>query len=61
VSVAVVILWSLILIGGRWRCLTRLAAVAGTVLDLLDTLDLPSRTAELARTFGIDFFSVLNR
>eukprot|EP00775_Hariotina_reticulata_P012068 gene12067-12209_t len=47
--------------GGRWRCLSRLAAVAGTVLDLLDTLDLPSRTAELARTFGIDFFSVLNR
>jgi hypothetical protein len=31
------------------------------VLDLLDALDLPGRTAELARTFGIDFFSVLNR
>jgi hypothetical protein len=31
------------------------------VLDLLDVLDLPGRTAELARTYGIDFFSVINR
>jgi DNA polymerase zeta len=47
--------------GGRWRCLSRVAWQAGLVLDLLDSLDLPGRTAELARTFGIDFFSVLNR
>lgn len=31
------------------------------MLDLLDVLDLPGRTAELARTYGIDFFSVINR
>lgn len=47
--------------GGRWRCLSRVASRAALVLDLLDTLDLPGRTAELARTFGIDFFSVINR
>lgn len=27
----------------------------------MDCLDLVGRTAELARTFGIDFFSVLSR
>jgi DNA polymerase zeta len=47
--------------GGRWRCLSRVAWRGALVLDLLDSLDLPGRTAELARTFGIDFFSVLNR
>lgn len=47
--------------GGRWRCLSRLCLTASLVLDLLDVLDLPGRTAELARTYGIDFFSVINR
>lgn len=49
------------LAGGRWRCLSRLCWRAVLVLDLLDVLDLPGRTAELARTYGIDFFSVINR
>lgn len=47
--------------GGRWRCLSRLCLRCCLVLDLLDVLDLPGRTAELARTYGIDFFSVINR
>ena len=47
--------------GGRWRCLSRLCSRGALVLDLLDVLDLPGRTAELARTYGIDFFSVINR
>lgn len=47
--------------GGRWRCLSRVCWRAALVLDLLDVLDLPGRTAELARTYGIDFFSVINR
>lgn len=29
--------------------------------DILDQLDFVNRTSELARVFGIDFFSVLNR
>jgi hypothetical protein len=47
--------------GGRWRCLSRVGWRGALVLELFDSLDLPGRTAELARTFGIDFFSVLNR
>ena len=47
--------------GGRWRCLTHLTLRARMCLALLDRLDLVGRTAELARTFGIDFFSVLSR
>jgi hypothetical protein len=47
--------------GGRWRCLSHVCSRASLVLDLLDVLDLPGRTAELARTYGIDFFSVINR
>ena len=34
---------------------------SATVLQLMHTLDLLGRTSELARTFGIDFFSVLAR
>jgi DNA polymerase zeta len=30
-------------------------------LEVLDRLDLLGRTSEMARVFGIDFFSVLNR
>lgn len=47
--------------GGRWRCITYIARRARLCLSLLDTLDLLGRTSELARTFGIDFFSVLSR
>lgn len=47
--------------GGRWRCLTYLATRARTSLALLDQLDLVGRTGEMARVFGIDFYSVLSR
>ena len=47
--------------GGRWRCLGALARRARLSLALLDQLDLPGRTGEMARLFGIDFFSVLSR
>lgn len=47
--------------GGRWRCLAHLVHHTRLCLSLLDTLDMIGRTAELARAFGIDFFSVLSR
>eukprot|EP00887_Chlorella_sp_A99_P007603 scaffold20.g7603.t1 len=47
--------------GGRWRCLAHLVKQARLPLALLDRLDLVGRTGELARTFGIDFESVLTR
>lgn len=47
--------------GGRWRCLSHLTLRARISLMLLDRLDLVGRTSEMARTFGIDFFSVLSR
>ncbi|GFH16260.1 DNA polymerase, partial [Haematococcus lacustris] len=47
--------------GGRWRCLRALQRRASLNLALIDTLDLVGRTAEMARAFGIDFFSVLSR
>lgn len=47
--------------GGRWRCLSHITLRSRLSLALLDRLDLVGRTAELARTFGIDFFSVLSR
>ena len=47
--------------GGRWRCLSHLALRARLSLAMLDRLDFIGRTAEMARTFGIDFFSVLSR
>ena len=46
---------------GRWRCLSHIALRARVSLLLLDRLDLIGRTAEMARTFGIDFFAVLSR
>lgn len=47
--------------GGRWRCLSHIALRARLSLMMLDRLDLVGRTAEMARMFGIDFFSVLSR
>ena len=47
--------------GGRWRCLSNLVNRARMSLALLDQLDLIGRTGEMARVFGIDFFSVLTR
>ena len=49
------------LAGGRWRCLQYWLRRGVSILALLEQLDLISRTAELARAFGIDFFSVLSR
>ncbi|GLC55953.1 hypothetical protein PLESTB_001048500, partial [Pleodorina starrii] len=46
---------------GRWRCLSWLARRCRLDLAMCEQLDLIGRTAELARTFGIDFFSVLSR
>lgn len=43
--------------GGRWRCLQHWVRRARLNLALLDQLDLVGRTGEMARTFGIDFFS----
>lgn len=42
---------------GRWRCLAYWARRARLNLALLDQLDLVGRTGEMARTFGIDFYS----
>ncbi|EFJ43266.1 hypothetical protein VOLCADRAFT_66026, partial [Volvox carteri f. nagariensis] len=47
--------------GGRWRCLHWLLRRCRLDLAMCEQLDLIGRTAELARTFGIDFFSVLSR
>lgn len=47
--------------GGRWRCVQHIVERARLNFDILDQLDFVNRTSELARVFGIDFFSVLNR
>jgi len=47
--------------GGRWRALQHLVTHTRLTLDMLEQLDLINRTAELAKTFGIDFYSVLSR
>eukprot|EP00271_Cylindrocystis_brebissonii_P007773 TRINITY_DN21469_c0_g2_i1.p1 TRINITY_DN21469_c0_g2~~TRINITY_DN21469_c0_g2_i1.p1 ORF type:complete len:1040 (-),score=209.68 TRINITY_DN21469_c0_g2_i1:154-3132(-) len=47
--------------GARWRCVNHLLGRARLNLEILDQMDLVNRTAELARVFGIDFFSVLSR
>lgn len=44
-----------------WQTLSHVSLCTFISLSLLFHLDLVSRTAELARTFGIDFFSVLSR
>lgn len=47
--------------GGKWRCLKYWIARARLSLAMVEQLDLAGRTGELARTFGIDFESVLTR
>ena len=47
--------------GGRWRCVAYWVARARLSLAMVEQLDLAGRTGELARTFGIDFQSVLTR
>lgn len=47
--------------GGRWRCLDYFLRRAQLNLAMIEQLDLAGRTGEMARTFGIDFFSVLTR
>ncbi|KAJ7547009.1 hypothetical protein O6H91_08G065000 [Diphasiastrum complanatum] len=45
----------------RFRCVEYLVERAKLNLQIMDQLDLVNRTAELARIFGIDFYSVLSR
>ncbi len=54
-------LMAMFVTGGRWRCLQYWLRRTRLNLALLEQLDLIGRTAELARAFGIDFFSVLSR
>ena len=46
---------------GRWRAFQYLIRRARLNLAMLEQLDLVNRTAELAKTFGIDFYAVLSR
>eukprot|EP00850_Spirogloea_muscicola_P013421 SM000091S24579 [mRNA] locus=s91:158707:170125:- [translate_table: standard] len=45
----------------RWRALDHCVERAKLNIQIMNQLDLVSRTGELARVFGIDFFSVLTR
>lgn len=45
----------------RFRCIDYMVERAKLNLEILDQLDMVNRTSELARIFGIDFFSVLSR
>ncbi|KAI4310958.1 hypothetical protein MLD38_035900 [Melastoma candidum] len=45
----------------RYRCLEHIIERAKLNLLIVEQLDLINRTSELARVFGIDFFSVLSR
>ncbi|ERN16936.1 hypothetical protein AMTR_s00057p00185570 [Amborella trichopoda] len=47
--------------GARSHCIEHLTDRAKLNLEIMDQLDMINRTAELARVFGIDFFSVLSR
>lgn len=47
--------------GGRWRCVQHWVRRARLSLAMMEQLDMTGRTGELARAFGIDFFSVLTR
>ena len=49
------------LAGARWRTLSYWIKRVRLNLAMLEQLDLTGRTGELARAFGIDFFSVLTR
>ncbi|KAG2695557.1 hypothetical protein I3760_07G018400 [Carya illinoinensis] len=46
---------------GRFRCIEYVIERARLNLEMMNQLDMISRTSELARVFGIDFFSVLSR
>uniref|UniRef100_A0ACD5WNY5 Uncharacterized protein n=1 Tax=Avena sativa TaxID=4498 RepID=A0ACD5WNY5_AVESA len=46
---------------GRHRCIEYVTSRAMLNLEIINQLDLVNRTSELARVFGIDFFSVLSR
>uniref|UniRef100_I1QD14 DNA polymerase n=1 Tax=Oryza glaberrima TaxID=4538 RepID=I1QD14_ORYGL len=46
---------------GRYRCIEYVNKRSSLNLEILNQLDLVNRTSELARVFGIDFFSVLSR
>ncbi|GLT50443.1 hypothetical protein SLA2020_239300 [Shorea laevis] len=45
----------------RYRCIEYVIERAKLNLQIMDQLDMINRTSELARIFGIDFFSVLSR
>ena len=45
----------------RWRVVEHLLSRCALTLHVLDALDVTGRTSEMARLFGIDFFSVLSR
>jgi DNA polymerase elongation subunit (family B) len=45
----------------RWRCIQYLATKCAVTLHVLEKNELVARTSEMARLFGIDFFSVLSR
>ncbi|TKY61502.1 DNA polymerase zeta catalytic subunit [Spatholobus suberectus] len=45
----------------RYRCIKYVMERAKLNLEILNQLDLVNRTSELARVFGIEFFSVLSR
>ncbi|KAL3678075.1 hypothetical protein R1sor_021031 [Riccia sorocarpa] len=47
--------------GGRYHCIEYFIRRAKLTLEIMDQLDLINRTAELARVFGIDFYSVFSR
>ncbi|OVA15023.1 DNA-directed DNA polymerase [Macleaya cordata] len=46
---------------GRFRCIEYVLERARLNLEIINKHDLINRTSELARVFGIDFFSVLSR
>ncbi|XVE63010.1 hypothetical protein DITRI_Ditri06bG0165400 [Diplodiscus trichospermus] len=45
----------------RYRCIEYVVERAKLNLEIMNQLDMINRTSELARVFGIDFFSVLSR
>ena len=45
----------------RWKCLSHCVLCTRLSLQMIEQLDFIGRTSELARTFGIDFFSVISR
>ncbi|CAH2065903.1 unnamed protein product [Thlaspi arvense] len=47
--------------GARYRCIEYVIRRAKLNLEIMSQLDMINRTSELARVFGIDFFSVLSR